>query len=162
MAFDWASLSLLAERLGLFDGRSLRIVDGLASSANVGAGFAAGLAADQLPGAVDDLLLQLGELLGLLGVAALLLAWLFLARRGLLALAEDLLEVADLGEVHVARGPPRLAVGADVLGPEKVGHKLVGLGLERLEVDQVLGVRRLRCRGRSCPARSRSAPARRA
>ena len=65
------------------------------------------------------------------------------AARGLLALAEDLLEVADLGEEHVAGGPPRLAVGSDVLGPEEIGDELVGHGLERLEVEQVLGLHSL-------------------
>ena len=60
----------------------------------------------------------------------------------LFALAEDLLEMADLGEEHVARGPPRLAVRADVLGPEEVGDELVGHGLERFEVEQVLGAAR--------------------
>ena len=60
--------------------------------------------------------------------------------RGLFALPEDLLEVADLGEEHVAGGPPGLAVGADVLRPDEVGDELVGRGLERLEVDQVIGL----------------------
>ena len=35
-----------------------------------------------------------------------------------------------------------LAVRADVLGPEEVGHELVGHGLHGLEVEHVLGVER--------------------
>ena len=101
----------------------------------------AGLAADHLPGAVDDLFLKLGQLVGLPGVAPALLSCSFSAEPlgGLLALAEDLLEVADLGEVHIALGAPWLAVGSEVLGPDEIGHELVRRGLERLEVDQMLG-----------------------
>ena len=70
----------------------------LVSAAKVAVGLGSGLAADQGPGGVDHLLLQLGELLGLLAVAALLGPLLRRARGRGLALAEDLLEVADLGE----------------------------------------------------------------
>ena len=105
----------------------LGLADGLGVGGEGVGRLRAGLAADQGPGGVDDLLLELGELLGLLGVAACCCCCWARAGRGRLALAEDLLEVADLGEEHVARGPPGLAVGADVLGPEEVGHELVGL-----------------------------------
>ena len=47
----------------------LRLLEGLAVLGELGGRLRAGLAADQLPGAVDDLLLELGELVGLLGVA---------------------------------------------------------------------------------------------
>ena len=100
------------------------------------------------------------SLLGLLGVALLRSLLLVLGRAlgGLLALAEDLLEVADLGEEHVARGPPRLAVGSDVLGPEEVGDELVGRGLERLEVEQMLGAELLAAAWSRRSGRSRRAP----
>ena len=70
---------------------------------------------------------------------ALLLFVLGRSARGLFALAEDLLEWPDFGEEHIAGCAPRLAVRADVLGPEEVGEKLVGRGLERFEVEHVLG-----------------------
>ncbi len=54
-------------------------------------------------------------------------------------LAEDLLEVADLGEEHISRRPSRLFVGPDVLGPEEVGDELVGESLEGFEIEQMLG-----------------------
>ena len=83
-----------------------------ASAAKASVGAVRGLlAADQGPGAVDDLLLQLGQLHRLLAGAAALLPLLGGrgAAGGLLALAEDLLEGADLGEEHVAGGAPGVA-----------------------------------------------------
>ena len=74
--------------------------------------------------------------------------------RGLFALAEDFLEVADLGEVHVAVGAPGLAVGAHVLRPDEIGDELVGGGLEPLEVDQMIDLDLLRpAAGPPCSAR---------
>ena len=119
---------------GLLDRRVLRFFQDLAILGELRGGLGRRLAPDQLPGAVDDFLLQLRQLVAGPGIALLALLFLVLGRsaRGLFALAEDLLEWPDLGEEHVARRPPRLAVRADVLGPEKVGEKLVGRGVERL------------------------------
>ncbi len=131
----------LGELRGLLDGRVLRFLEGPGVLGERGGRLRPGLASDQSPGPVDDLLLELGQLVGLLGVLARLPFRLGRPARGGLALAEDLLEVADLGEEHVARRAPGPIVGADVLGPEEEGDELVGLGAERLEVDQVLRLR---------------------
>ena len=64
-----------------------------------------GLAADQFPRRVDDVLLVLSQLLSLLPgltVLLLLLLLLLLTAGRLLTLPEDFFEVPDLGEVHVA------------------------------------------------------------
>ena len=125
----------------LLDRGLLRLLQHLAVLGELGGRFGTGLAADQLPGAVDDFLLQLRQLVARLGIALLTLLLFVLSRsaRGLFALAEDLLERPDFGKEHVAGCPPRLAVGADVLGPEEVREKLVGRGIERFEVEHVLG-----------------------
>ena len=60
-----------------------------------------------------------------------------LAPRLRLSLPIDLFEVPDLGEVHVPQGAADLAIGAQIFGPEVVGHQLVGLGLQVLEGDRV-------------------------
>ena len=62
LAFDAASAEPLAERAGLLDGRLLRLLQDLAVFGELVGRLGAGLAPDQLPGAVDDLLLKLGEL----------------------------------------------------------------------------------------------------
>ena len=103
------------------------------------------LAADQLPGRVDDVLLQLGELLSVLGVLALALlllllpfALLLLAAGRLLALAEDLFERPHFGEVHVAQRAAQLAVGIAIFGPPVIRQQLIRLGLQFFEL-QLLG-----------------------
>jgi len=111
----------------------------LASSTNLLDRLAIGLAANQRPGCTDDLFLKLGQPVCLLGVLALLALVLGRSGRGLFALAEDFLKRAHLGEKHIAVGTPGFAVGSDVLGPEIVRDKLVGRGVQRLEVNQVFG-----------------------
>ena len=78
-----------------------------------------------IPRRTDDLLLQTGKLLTgaalFLAVLAFSLTLILLILKGL-AFSKDLFKVADFGEVHVAGGPARLAVGANVVGPEVVGQ----------------------------------------
>ena len=98
----------------------------------------ADLAADQLPGRVDDVFLRLSQLLGLLtGRAVLLLLLLLLPARLLLALAEDFLKVSHFGEVHVAGSASQLAIGTDVFRPEKVRQQLIRIGIEFFEFDRI-------------------------
>ncbi len=134
-------LQPLGELVRLLDRAFLRLFQHLGVFGELRGRLARRLAPDEFPGAVDDLLLQFRQPVASLGIAllALLLFVLGRAARGLFALAEDLLERPDFGEEHVAGRPPRLAVRADILGPEKIGEKLVGRGLERLEVEHVLG-----------------------
>ena len=90
----------------------------------------------ELPGGVDDLFLQFSEL----GGAVALLTGLLLLRLALhpLAFAKDFLEGPHLGEIHVARRAANLSVGADVIGPNEPGNKLVGLQAEVFKPKQAL------------------------
>src|SRR5262249_11121099 len=88
----------LAGEAGLRPGRPLedrlpRLLDRLAGLGEWGGGLRTELATDQVPGGVDDLLRELGQPGGLLAVLAFLAAAPARATGGLLALAEDLLEV---------------------------------------------------------------------
>src|SRR5688500_11239303 len=87
---------------GLLQGRFLRSADLLGIALESVGRLGTGLAANQLPGGVDDFLLKLRELLGVAGVlslALLLLLLLLLAAGGLLPLAKDLFEGPHFGEV---------------------------------------------------------------
>ena len=99
-------LQPLCELVGLLDRRLLSLFQHLAVFGELFGRLGAGLSPHQLPGAVDDLLLKLGQLVGIAGVVlpAFLLLVLGRSARWLLTLAEDLLEVPDLGKEHVARG----------------------------------------------------------
>ena len=124
----------------LLDRALLRLLQDHAVLGELRGGFGNSLAADQFPGPVDDFLLQFGQLVARLSIALLTLLLFVLSRStGLLSLAVDLLERPDLGEEHVTRCPPRLTIGADVLRPEVVCEKLVRRGIERFEVNHLLG-----------------------
>ena len=98
------------------------------------------LSPDQFPGRVENLLLQLGELLGLLfrrTLSLLLLLLLLLVGGRLVSLAEDLFEVSYLGKEHVRHRAARLSGRVDVIGEEVVRDKVVRFGLCQFQFNKV-------------------------
>ena len=87
----------------------------------------------QLPGGVDDLLLQFRELRGLV-----CLTFTRLALAGLrLRFAENFLERTHLGEIHVARCPAHVAVRPDVVRPQEPRDELVRLRAQVFKLQEV-------------------------
>ncbi len=98
--------------------------------------------ANDAPGGVDHLLLEIEQL-----VALRLLAGLAGHGGRGLALAEDVLKMAHVGKEHVAHGAAHLALRALVLGPEEITDELARLGVFFLQSEQGLHVLLLRGRG---------------
>ena len=97
-----------------------------------------GFPALQFPGRVDDLFLKFGELLALASLSAVLLLLLGLATGRLLAFAKDLFEVPDFGKIHVTGSAADLAIGSQVVGPDVVSEKFIGLGGKVLDREKMI------------------------
>src|SRR5205823_1057122 len=88
----------------------------------------------EFPSGIGDLLLHLTKFRGFIAFALLFtrIGFLAFARRGL-ALAINLVEGPDLGEIHVTGGAAWLAVGRDVVRPHVIRNELVRLHTEILQ-----------------------------
>ena len=85
------------------------------------------------------MLFQFGQLLRLIPGSRLPALLLLLLLRVLgLPFAEDLLEWADLDEIHVARGAPEFAIGSNVIGPHKIRKELIGLQGKLLQLQEMI------------------------
>ncbi len=123
----------VARGLGLLKSLRLGIPDHGGVGGQLGGGGSAAFAFE-FPGGIDDLLLEFRQAAG---GTALAFAFLLLLGGIVGGFAEDLLEGADLGEVHVGGGAPDLAVGTDVIGPEVPGKQLIRTSAELLQSEQV-------------------------
>ena len=104
------------------------------------AGLRRRFSANDCPGRVHDLLLQVAELGRTGGAASTHLLLSLLTRRAprrLLALTKDFLEVPHFGEEHIARRASTRAIRGGILSPKVICQQLVGFRVEFLERDQM-------------------------
>ena len=95
------------------------------------------LAALELPRRIDDLFLELGEAGGRAALGLALFGRRRLPAIHAGALPEDFVKRPDLGKKEIALSAPAFAVRTDVVGPHEPGIQVIGLGVQRLQLEQV-------------------------